>query len=109
MDVSAELGNMMAAGEESLKGSWDDIKDVAQLEFKTILYRLKDIAQSVLDPSNSMTKATARYLVKSQVQLAVQAIVAVTTLTIVAVQKAINAALKAVKDTVNNALGVRLL
>lgn len=109
MNVSNVLEDMMAASKESFGDSWDDIKDLAQVEFKTILHRLNDIAKSVLDKNNSVNKRTARYLVKSQVQLATQAIVAVTTMTIVAVQKAINAALKVVKQAVNTSLGVVLL
>lgn len=109
MNTNAILKDMMSAGTDSFKGDWGTVKDFAEVEFRSILNRLKDIAKAVKNPANSVTLASARHLVKAQVDLAAQAIVGFTTMAIVAVQKAIKAVLRVVKDAIKTALGVAIL
>ena len=109
VNVNAVLKDMVAAGKDSFGSNWPQIKNVAEVEFKTILLRIKEIGKAALDPNNTITPAKAKYLIKMQVDLAAQAIVALTTMTIVAVQKAIRAVLNVVKEAVNTGLGVVLL
>jgi N-methylhydantoinase B/oxoprolinase/acetone carboxylase alpha subunit len=109
MNTSAVLKEMLNAGSASFGASWSEIKDYAEVEFRAILSRLKDIARAVADPNNMVTLSSARHLVKAQIALAAQAIVGFTTMTIVAVQKAINAVLKTVKGTINSALSIAIL
>ena len=109
MNVSAILKDMMSAGTNSSKGDWPTVKDFARIEFTAILNRLKDIASAVKDKTNTVSLSSARHLVKAQIDLAAQAIVGFTTMTIVAVQKAIKAVLGVVKNAVNTALGLAIL
>lgn len=109
MDMSAILKDMMNAGSNSFKGDWPAVKDFAKIEFSAILNRLADIASAVKDKTNTVGLASARHLVKAQIDLAAQAIVGFTTMTIVAVQKAIRAVLRVVKGAVNTALDLAVL
>ena len=108
-NVSTVLKDMVSAGSDSFGESWPDIKNLAEVEFKTILLRIKEIGKGVLDPNNTITAAKAKFLIKMQIDLAAQTIVALTAMTIVAVQKAIRAALNVVKGVINAGLGVVLL
>ena len=109
LNVNAVLKDMVAAGSDSFGGSWTDISDLAQIEFKSILQRIKEIGAAVLDPNNTITLAKAKFLIKMQIDLAAQAIVALTTMTIVAVQKAIRSVLNVVRDAVNTGIGLAIL
>lgn len=109
MNMSAILKQMMAAGQTSFGGDWPEIRDYAEVEFRAILNRVKDIARAVADPKNNISVTSGRHLVKAQIDLAAQAIVGFTTMTIVAVQRAIKAVLSVVKQAVNAALPVALL
>ena len=75
MNTSVILKDMMRAGSESFSGDWKDVKDFAEVEFRAILNRLKDIARAVKDPNNMVSLGSARHLVKAQIDLAAQAIV----------------------------------
>ncbi len=109
LNVNAVLKDMVAAGSESFGGGWGEIRDLAQIEFKSILQRIQEIGKGALDPDNTITLAKAKFLIKMQIDLAAQAIVALTTMTIVAVQKAIRAVLNVVKDAVNTGIGLAIL
>ncbi|MEQ8267615.1 MAG: hypothetical protein RH982_10495 [Parvibaculum sp.] len=109
LNVNAVLKDMMTAAATSFGSDWDEVKNVAEIEFKTILTRISNIGKAVLDPNNSITQAKAKYLVAAQIDLAAQAIVAFTAMTIIAVQKAINSALKVVRNAVNTAIGLVLI
>jgi hypothetical protein len=109
LNVNQLVQSATSAASASLQGDWPKVKDVAIVEFKTLAQRIAQIAAAVADPTNTITARKAKFLIKAQVDLAAQTIVALATLTIVAVQKAIKAALGAIKQVVNTAAGFALL
>lgn len=105
MDVS-ELSNRMIAAGSALPGDiWSQMKSFAIPELKKIAIQVEAIAENLED----FTPAGARALLDLQVRAAVGVIVAMTSLTLLAVQDAINAILAAVRDFVNGAIGIPLL
>jgi hypothetical protein len=105
MDVSDLTSRMIAAGSALPGDIWSQMKSFAIPELKKIAIQVEAIAENLGD----FTPAGARALLDLQVRAAVGVIVAMTSLTLLAVQDAINAILAAVRDFVNGAIGIPLL
>lgn len=76
-------------------------------ELKQVASRLVSIEASV--QAGELDRSLAKQLMDMQVDSAVDVIVAMTELTALEAQKLINAALKAIRDTVNTAIGFKLI
>src|SRR6476661_7003693 len=100
MDTNDLTNRLLAAGEGLTGNIWSQMKGFAIPELKKIAIQIEAIVENHAD----YTEAGARALLDMQVKAAVGVIVAMTTLTMLAVQDAINAILGAVSDFVNGAI-----
>lgn len=107
LDVNSLVSSMVGAASASLGNSWNNVKDYATTEFQQTAATLAKIE---IDLQNgAITQDQARNLVDMQ-NLATQTVLlAIATMTLAAIQAAINAALGAIKSTVNAAVGFALL
>ena len=107
IDTEALLKSMLAAAKGVLAKKWPKVKDYATSEFKKIGESIRFIAQQVA--AGKMGKEEAQLQLSIQQHASRAALLAVEGLGLVAAEQAINAALAAVKTTVNAALPFKLL
>lgn len=73
---------------------WSAIKNYAPAEFKKVTTQLLDISKNVakyaIDPNDGYSPETGKVLLKMQVTATESVLVAISTLTLIAVQNAIN-------------------
>ncbi|MGV3511305.1 MAG: hypothetical protein ACO1OX_04800 [Novosphingobium sp.] len=105
MNIDDLFSQMMQAGQALAGGVWQQMKSFAVPELKKIAVQIVAIAENAED----YTQAGARALLDMQMKAAAGVIVAMTTLTLLAVQDALNAIIGAVKQLVNSALGFVLI
>lgn len=105
MDTADLSGRMIAAGRALAGDVWAQMEGYAIPELKKIAIQIEAIADHAAD----YTPAGARALLDMQIKAAIGVIVAMTSLTLLAVQDAINAILDAVKGFVNGAVKLPLL
>ena len=114
MSVSAEeiFGKISDAAEGAFKEGWAAVKDYAPAEFKKMAVELESIAKNVaaykLDNNQGYSPATGKILFRMQRRASESVLVAVTQLTLIAVEKAINAIIKALKEAFGAALAAAL-
>ena len=105
MDVNFKniFDAMMDAGRDAFAERWDEVKAFAPGEFKKISSQLVEIADNVakyqLDPNNGYSPATGKLLLKMQRNATESVLVALSALTLIAVQSALDAMFKLLKDT----------
>ncbi len=107
LSVSDILDPMLKAAEQSLAKDWGKAKDYANPEFQKLATSLVDI--SVLIAKKTVNKQQANALLNIHKNTTQMVLLAIEGLGIIAVENAINAALKAVSDTVNKAVGFTLI
>lgn len=82
---------------------WNNVKNYAPAEFKKIASQLVDIAENVakykLDNSQGFSPETGKLLLKMQVNATQSVLVAVSSLTLLAVENAINGIFAVLKST----------
>jgi hypothetical protein len=102
INVDEIFGKMMDAGEGAFKDGWQAVKNYAPAEFKKMAIQLADIAENValykIDSQKGYSPETGKILFKMQRTACESVLVAVTQLTLIAVQNALNAILKVLKD-----------
>ena len=103
IDSAELLKNMLNAAQGVLKKKWPVAKDYAENEFRKLLEEVEHIAE--LKAKRKITKAEAIYLINLQRNSARMVMLTLEGLGIIAVEDAINAALLAVRETINSALG----
>lgn len=114
MTVSAEeiFDKISNAAEDAFKEGWSAVKDYAPAEFKKMALQLESIAKNVaaykLDNSQGYSEETGKILFRMQRRAAESALVAVTQLTLIAVEKAFNAIIEALKNAFGTALAAAL-
>jgi hypothetical protein len=101
------LESMMGAARESLAEDWPRARDYAKPEFKKLAQSLIDITR--LAASGKVNGEQARALLRIHRNTTLTVMLTVEGLGVIAVENAINAALKAVRDTVNAVTPFRLL
>ncbi len=105
MSVNADeiYNKIINAAEGAFKDGWQAVKIYAPAEFKKMSVQLAEIAENVtlyeVDNTQGYSPQTAKILFKMQRTACESVLVAVTHLTLIAVQKAINAILKVLKET----------
>jgi len=105
MDAN-DLTDQMLAAAKGLGGTiWSEMQSYALPELQKIAIQITAIAEHHAD----YKVAGAKALLDMQVKASIGVIVAMTTLTLLAVQDAINAILDAVRGLVNGAIGFALL
>lgn len=110
MSISADdiLKKITDAAEGAFTDGWSAVKDYAPAEFKKMAIQLESITENVaayeLDPDSGYSPATGKILFRMQRTACESVLVAVTHLTLIAVQKALNAIVKALKDAFGTVL-----
>ncbi len=114
MAISADeiFKKISDAAQGAFKDGWDAVKDYAPAEFRKMAVQLESIAENVakyeLDSNEGYSPATGKILFRMQRTACEGVLVAVTQLTLIAVQKALNAIVKVLKDTFGAALAAAL-
>jgi len=109
LDTDALVESMVSAG-ETLSGSiWHDMETFAVPELKKIAVQIVAIEEAMLKTPPPFTQEGAQALLNMQVTATVGVIVAMTTLTMLSVQTAVNSMLAAVKNVVNKAVKFALI
>ena len=105
LDVGSLSSAMINAG-QGLGGSlWNQMQSFALPELKKIAIQIVSIEEN----ADQFTPGGAKALLDMQINATVGVIVAMTTLTLLDVQEAINAILRAVEGVVNKAIGFALI
>ena len=107
LNVSALAERMLAAAQEVLAAKWPEIKEYADSETKKLAQSL--VAIEKLRLSGQLTEEQARLHLDIQKNASRTLLLTLEGLGLLAAEQAINAALRAVKDTVNTALGFVLI
>ncbi len=103
LDVDALLKTMLNAAAAQLKKRGPLARDYAKNEFKKILEEAVHIRE--LKAAGKISEDEARFLMDLQRNAARSVLLTIEGLGIIAVEAAINAALAAVRDAVNAAIG----
>lgn len=105
MDVNADeiLKKLIDAAEMAFKDNWHAVKTYAPAEFKKMSVQLAEIAANVelyqQDKTKGYSPQTGRMLFKMQRTACESVLVAVSQLTLAAIQQALNAIINILKDT----------
>ena len=105
MAATAEqiFDKIMGAAEASFKDGWSAVRDYAPAEFRKMAIQIEEIASNVakykLDPNEGYSPETGKLLFKMQRQACERVLVAVTQLTMISVQKALDAVVKVLKNS----------
>lgn len=105
MDINADeiYSKMIGAAEGAFKDGWGAVKTYAPAEFKKMSIQLAEIVKNValykVDNTQGYSPETGKILFKMQTTACESVLVAVTHLTLNAVQDAINAILRVLKET----------
>ena len=106
-DVAALLSNMLGAAQGVFGTKFPQVKDFAEGEFEKLARTLVQIEK--LKATGQISEAEAGVLLEMQKNTARAVMLALEGMTLLLVEQAINAALGAVKDVVNGAIGFGLL
>lgn len=106
-NTSALISDMLRAAEGVLKKEWPEVREYAETEFKKLSETLLLIER--LKAEKKITKKQADLHIQIWKNTARMVLLTLEGLGIIAVENAINAALKVVRDTVNTAIGWKLL
>jgi len=99
--------SMLAAAKAVFDKRWPDIKDYAEPEFEKLARTLIQIEG--IRTRKKISEGSASVLLEMQKNTTRAVMLAVEGMGLVLIEEAINAALKAVKDVVNTALGFALI
>lgn len=107
ISLQALVRDMLAAAQEVLEAEWPEIREYAEVEFKGIAESIALVQRLRLQ--GRITQKQARALIKMKRNTAAIQLLTLKGLSLVATERAVNAATRAVRDTVNTAVGFRLL
>ncbi|MGC4089900.1 MAG: hypothetical protein QM756_18835 [Polyangiaceae bacterium] len=112
VQVDDILKKMLDAGAAAFGQGWSHVKAFAPVEFKKIALQLAEIAENVakfeLDPNDGFSPETGKLLVKMQRNATESVLVAVSALTLIAVQKALDGIFAVLKAAFSSTLGLLL-
>lgn len=106
-DVPQLISAMVGAAQGALADDWPEARDYAESEFRKFADTLELIAS--MTAQGKMTPERARLHIDFQKSSMRAVLLTLEGLGVLAVENAINAAIGVVRDTVNTALGFRLL
>lgn len=98
---------MVAAVKDELAEQWPGIKDYAETEAKKIAETIKMIGKMVA--AGKLKKSAAKLHIRIQKNAARTVLLTIEGLGLLAVENAINAAIRAIRKMVNDALGFALI
>ncbi|MEH6640580.1 MULTISPECIES: hypothetical protein [Halomonadaceae] len=107
IDVGELLEKMLDAAKAVLEEDWPEIKEHAETELKGIAEGIALVERLRLQ--GKISQKQAKSLIKMKRNTAQIVLLTLEGLGVLAVEKAINAAIKAIKDTVNGTLDFALL
>lgn len=107
IDTGAVFNTLFTEAKDVAGDAWDEIRSFVKIEFKGLAKQIKEIGKAVA--RGEMKTRTARTLMKMARNNLMATLAATTTLVLAAAEKIINAALKAIKELVNGALGFALI
>lgn len=107
IDTNEVIEKMLAAAESIFKGKWPEIQEYAESEAKIFAERLVTIEK--LRANEVISEKRAKSHIEFQKEAWETTLVSVLGINQLMVEEALNAALDAVKDIVNTAVGLRLL
>jgi hypothetical protein len=100
---------IMSAAEASFKDGWSAVQQYAPAEFRKMAVQLEEIATNVAkykaDPEEGYSPQTGKLLFKMQRQACESVLVAVTQLTMISVQKALDAIVKVLRSSFKGTIG----
>lgn len=105
--VSDLLKAMLGAAKGEFGETWPEVQDFAKTEFKKLAQTLVDIGK--MRAQGKITATQARILIRMQRRTTQTVLLTIEGLGILAVERAINAAIAVVRDTVNKAAGLVLV
>ena len=110
MEITFEnvLSKIVESASDAFEDGWDSVKDYAPAEFKKISSQIVEIADNVVkyndDNRKGYSAETGKLLLKMQRIATEGVLVAISTLTLIAVKKAINAIFSVLKNTFKGVL-----
>ena len=107
IDVKELLHSMLTASKGVLKKEWKNISPIAELQLKNIIHNLEQIA--VLKLEGKITEQQAKLHLTIQKESFKTILLSFEGIGIITAEKTINAALNAVKNTINKTIGWKLL
>ena len=107
INVSQLARQMVGAAKTELTDEWPEIKQYAEAEARKIAETIKMIGR--LHAQGKITKKAAKLHLRIQKNAAVTVLLTVEGLGLLAVENAINAAVKAIRQAVNTAVGFSLV
>ena len=106
-NVEELLNNMLKAAKKSLEKKWPGIRDLATSEFRKFAQNIEDIR--LMKKKKSITREQAQLQLDIQKNSIKTVLLTEEGLGLLAVEAAINAAMDAIRATVNAAIGWALL
>ena len=106
-DLNTLVQEMVKAAGNVLKDKWPSVRDYATREFEKLIREFMYIQE--MKNQGKITEEHARILIEMHKLAARNVILTSETIGIVAAEKALNAAINIIKDTVNTAIGWTLL
>lgn len=107
LKLSDLISPMLAAAKGSLKKDWPKVKHYAEPEFKKLAQSLIDITKLLTTGELNGRQAKALFQIHRNTTQMV--LLCIEGMGIIAVENAINSAIKAVRDIINTAAGIRIL
>ncbi len=112
IDAEAIAKQMLSSATAAFGEQWDQVKTYAPSEFKKFAIQVADIVDNVgkyaIDPSQGYPPETGRVLLQMQRRALENVLTAMTALTLIAVQKAVNQVLEALKKGIGGAIAAIL-
>ena len=107
INVSQLTKQIRDAAKGELIDKWPEVKDYASTEAKKIAETIKMIA--AMTATGRMSKKAAKIHLRIQKNAATTVLLTVEGLSLIAVENTVNAAIRAIKDTVNTGVGFKLI
>jgi len=107
IDIAELLNSMLEAVKKSLEKKWPQVRNLATSEFKKFAQNIEDI--KAMKKKRSITRQQALLQLDIQKNSIKTVLLTEEGLGLLAVEAAINAALDAVRSTVNKAIGWALI
>lgn len=107
LKVSSLVKDMLAAAKGEVAEQWPDVKIYATAEARKLAQTLVMIQKLRL--AGQITQKQAEILLDMQKQTSRVVLLTIEGLSLLAAEAAVNAAVKAIRDTVNDAVGWRLV
>jgi hypothetical protein len=107
IDTDSLFARMFGAAREDARSNWNDIRGILKVELKATARQIKELGKGVA--LGDLPQEQARLLVRLTRSHIATVLASATSLTIVTADLAVGAALDAVREDVNKAVGFYLL